>query len=169
MPRLQHVVAWFVCASIAAIAACETSTSVPPPTPYAATLQGSKVQPTAVTTSATGALTAVLHPTNRTLAYTVSWSALSGVPSSAHVHGPAMAGAVGAIIVDFSALPTGSTGTATMTATGSATGTLDLKVAMTSTVSGDSLRKLLDAGRAYVDVHTAANGAGEIRGQIARP
>jgi hypothetical protein len=34
-----------------------------------------------------------------------------------------------------------------------------------SQVSGDSLVVLLTNGRAYVDIHTAANPGGEIRGQ----
>jgi hypothetical protein len=36
-------------------------------------------------------------------------------------------------------------------------------------VSGDSLKVLLNNGNAYVNVHTAAHGAGEIRGQVAKP
>ncbi|HXN76162.1 MAG TPA: CHRD domain-containing protein, partial [Gemmatimonadaceae bacterium] len=34
-------------------------------------------------------------------------------------------------------------------------------------ISLDSLRVLFNNGNAYVNVHTTANGAGEIRGQIA--
>jgi hypothetical protein len=45
---------------------------------------------------------------------------------------------------------------------------VDLKLAITATVSGDSLKTLLDAGQLYVNVHTVANGGGEIRGQIAK-
>jgi hypothetical protein len=35
-------------------------------------------------------------------------------------------------------------------------------------VSADSLRKLLLAGNAYVNIHTTSNGGGEIRAQIQR-
>jgi hypothetical protein len=43
-----------------------------------------------------------------------------------------------------------------------------LTLAITPTVSGDSLLKLFDAGMVYVNVHTPSNGGGEIRGQITR-
>ena len=37
------------------------------------------------------------------------------------------------------------------------------------TISGDSLRKAMDAGMAYVNVHSTPNfGGGEIRGQIVK-
>jgi hypothetical protein len=37
-----------------------------------------------------------------------------------------------------------------------------------SSISGDSLLSLLNSGRTYTNVHTAANPGGEIRGQILR-
>lgn len=152
----------------AALLACESSMDVPGPTPYAATLAGTNVQPTAVTTSATGSLNASLHPTNVTLSYTLAWTGLSGAVTAAHLHGPATSTTVGALLIDFSELPTGSSGSMTMTAAGSATGSLNLGLAINATVSGDSLKKLLNAGLVYADVHTAANGGGEIRGQIVK-
>jgi hypothetical protein len=79
------------------------------------------------------------------------------------------------VLVDFRSPPTGTTnvafsnlGAGATSATGSASGNLDLKLAINVTVSGDSLRKLLDLGQLYVNVHTAANQGGEIRGQIAK-
>ena len=39
---------------------------------------------------------------------------------------------------------------------------------VTATVSGDSLRKLLDLGLLYVNVHSQTFQGGEIRGQITR-
>jgi len=40
--------------------------------------------------------------------------------------------------------------------------------AITATMNGDSLKKLLFAGLTYANIHTTQNGGGEIRGQIAR-
>ena len=39
---------------------------------------------------------------------------------------------------------------------------------LAGTIDGAQLRTMLDAGQLYVNVHTAANGGGEIRGQIAK-
>jgi hypothetical protein len=39
---------------------------------------------------------------------------------------------------------------------------------ITTTVNGDSLRKLMDAGLTYVNVHSQQFPGGEIRGQIAK-
>jgi hypothetical protein len=37
-----------------------------------------------------------------------------------------------------------------------------------ATVKGDSLRKLLFAGKTYVNIHTTSNTGGEIRGQVTK-
>jgi hypothetical protein len=52
-----------------------------------------------------------------------------------------------------------------------ASGTIDLNQPISngsSSISGDSLLTLLNAGLLYTNVHTAANPGGEIRGQITR-
>ena len=49
-----------------------------------------------------------------------------------------------------------------------AEGDIDLSKAASSTVSGDSLKVLLNNGAAYINVHTAAHPGGEIRGQIVK-
>jgi hypothetical protein len=69
---------------------------------------------------------------------------------------------VGAVIANLPVIaPTGTI----------ASGAIDLRGSITfnnSTVSGDSLRSLLESGSAYVNVHTATFPAGEVRGQLAR-
>lgn len=173
MPRTRLV---GVLSAMALVVACESSTDVQGSTSYGATLNGANEKPAAVTTSGTGVFSASLHPTNGTLSYNLTWTGLSGPATvGAHIHGPGGPNDVVGVLVDFRSPPTGTTnvafsnlGAGATSATGSASGNLDLKLAINATVSGDSLRKLLDAGQLYVNVHTAANGGGEIRGQIAK-
>jgi hypothetical protein len=148
------------------IASCESFTEVLGPTLYGADLTGAQVQPTPVGTNATGTFTGNFHPSDGELDFTLAWDGLSGPAISAHIHGPANVNTVGELIVDFSALPSGSLDTLNFEPTGSVQGKLDLRQPMTPTVSGDSLKVLLDRGLAYVDVHTAVNVNGEIRGQL---
>jgi hypothetical protein len=141
---------------------CESFTEVLGPIPYTATLSGAAVRPAAVTTDATGTLSAALDQTTLRWSYTVGWSALSSAPTSVHLHGPADAGGVGEVLVDLNNAET------ELTPTSAATGALDFSVGVTPLVSGDSIRKLLNAGQVYVDVHTLNNADGEIRGQLVR-
>jgi hypothetical protein len=145
-----------------AIAGCETFTEVLGPIPYTASLTGAAVRPSGVTTDATGQLTGALDQTTLQLSYTVGWEDLSSAPTGVHLHGPAAAAEVEDVLVDL------HQGGGQLTPTGSVTGVIDLTTAITATVSGDSLRKLLNAGQVYVDVHSVNNTSGEIRGQLIR-
>ncbi|MNC87134.1 CHRD domain protein [compost metagenome] len=115
-----------------------------------------------MTTDATGTLTAALDQRTLQWSYTVGWESLSSAPTSVHLHGPADATAVAEMLAELNNADT------ELTPTSAATGTLDLTATVTPTVSGDSLRKLLNAGQVYVDVHTVNNVEGEIRGQLVR-
>ena len=80
------------------------------------------------------------------LKWTVTYSGTTGPVTAGHFHGPAMAGANAGVVVPFPApLTSPITGTATLTAAQVA----DLK-----------------AGLWYVNLHTAANPGGELRGQV---
>lgn len=148
---------------VALLAACESYTEVPGPTPFGATLAAVSN----VTTNGSGVLTASLHPYNEAISYTLTWTGLGSAATSAHIHGPATGTGTAGILVDFATLPTGSAGTIDL-AGGLATGGLDLTGAITPTVTGDSLLTLLNRGQLYVDVHSVGQGGGEIRGAIAR-
>ena len=156
------------------LAACATITACDDATDssrqfFGTQLNGASERPAAVTTTATGVFSAEVHPVTNTLSYSLTWTGLSGTVTGAHIHGPADASQTANILINFQALPAGSTNQAITTgASGSASGNVNLELPVTATVSGDSLRKLLDAGQLYVNVHTAANPNGEIRGQIAR-
>jgi hypothetical protein len=83
----------------------------------------------------------------------VAFQGLTGVPILAHIHQGAP-GVVGPVVVDFTArLPVGSSTAGTITGPGSR----PLTAAEQTT---------LFAGGMYFNIHTVANTAGEIRGQI---
>jgi hypothetical protein len=154
--------------------ACEDSTDVSGSTTYGATLNGANERPNPITTSGTGTFSASLHPTNGTLSYNVTWSGLSGPATvGGHIHGPGGADAVVGVLVDFRNPPTGTTNVqfsnlgagATLTS-GSASGNLNLNLAINANVTGAQFLEYLNTGQLYVNIHTAANGGGEIRGQI---
>ena len=152
-----------------AVSACESLTETAQRQPLGADLAGSAVKPAAVATPGQGSFTATLHALSgeATMDYALTFSGLVGPATAVHLHGPANSDNVGDLLVDFAALPAGSTGTIALRgASGEATGTLDLRVAITASVNGDALHRLLDAGQVYVDVHTDSATAGEIRGQI---
>ena len=156
-------------ACIAAAAACESSTEVAGSLTFAGVMTGAKEKPTATTSTATGQALVVLNSSG-TLEYSAQWSGLTGAVTGAHIHGPADSSNTAGVLIDFAALPAGSSRSVAnvMTAAGSSSGNVNVKGAavITATVSGDSLVKLLNAGLLYVNVHTAANANGEIRAQL---
>jgi hypothetical protein len=141
---------------------CETFTEVLGPIPYTATLTGASIRPAGVTTEASGTLAAALDQATLQWSYTVGWEDLSSVPTGVHLHGPADAATVGELLAELNTADT------ELAVTSAATGVLDLGVVVRLPIGGDSLRKLLDAGQVYVDVHTLNNPEGEIRGQLIR-
>lgn len=145
---------------VAGTLGCESFTEVLGPVPYRASLTGAAVKPLAVTTGATGELTAALDPKTLRWSYTIGWNTLSSAPTGVHLHGPADDTEVAEVLADLNNEAT------ELTPTSAATGVLDFSSQITLTVSGDSLRKLLNSGLVYVDVHTVNNTDGEIRGQI---
>jgi hypothetical protein len=153
------------------ITACESLTETSQRQSLGAQLSGAAVKPAAIETTGEGTLSGVLRTLNgeATMDFSLTFSGLAGAATEVHLHGPSNSANTAGVLVDLNALPAGSSGTVQLGGTsGSASGTLDLRVAITSTVPGDSLHMLLDAGLVYVDVHTFAHPAGEIRGQITK-
>lgn len=156
-----------IAVAFAGLAACEEDTTDPGPTvTYKATLTGAAERPNPITTNATGTWTGVLNLTTKVMTYTLTWTGLTTTSNNAHIHGPTPATGNGTagVIVDFN----GGGRTLTHGTSGNATGTINFNDNFTPAVSGDSLLKLLDAGRAYVNVHSTTNGGGEILGIIAK-
>lgn len=126
------------------------------PTSYRASLTGAGEVPPSKSL-ATGSATIDVH--GATATYVVTASAFSTLLTLGHIH-IGGAGSIGPVVVPF---------TITAQAGVVATGTIDLSRPVTYntlTISGDSLRRLFDAGAAYVNLHTAAFPGGEIRGQL---
>lgn len=104
------------------------------------------------TTEAMGTADVSYNKTTRVLTYTLNWSKLTGIPSGAHIHGPAMRGVNAPIKHDFFAIfPKTMAGT------------------FTNAVMVDGVALVEDSlllGRYYFNIHTPMNPGGEIRGQI---
>jgi hypothetical protein len=110
-----------------------------------ATLDGaSEVPPT--TTAGKGAADIDYDPASKKLSWKVTYSGLSGPATAAHFHGPAEADKNAGVKVPIpNATSSPAEGSATLT---------------------DEQAADLMAGKYYVNVHTAANPGGEIRGQV---
>lgn len=106
-----------------------------------------EVPPNAST--ATGTLTGTYNASTYQINYTLTWSNLSGVPTAMHFHGPAAAGANAAVALGIASFPSN----ASSNVTGQGT--------LTAEQGTDLL-----AGKWYANIHTAAYGGGEIRGQV---
>lgn len=104
--------------------------------------------------------TATMTLANNQLRYKITVKSLSGQPMSAHIH----AGKVGVSGPPVYTFTINSISSGTL-----AEGSVDLTKDVSKGVSGDSLRVLLNTGNAYVNVHTSAHAAGEIRGQLKKP
>ena len=112
-----------------------------------ATLNGKSEVP-ANASAGTGTADIDYDAATKKLSWKLTYSGLSGPATAAHFHGPAEAGKNAGVAV---AIPNAGTSPAS----GSAT--------LTDAQAAD-----LMAGKYYVNVHTAANPGGEIRGQVTK-
>jgi len=157
MRRTVGIAAGIIGAAVILVAAesCGDSTG-PNPKTYVANLSPANEVPPKTTTG-TGVATFVDN--GDVINWTLSLTNMTGVIAS-HIHGPAAVGVNAGIIINLF-IPNVATGTITgVVARGTITN------ANNANVSLDSLRTLFNNGNAYVNVHTSANGAGEIRDQI---
>lgn len=98
--------------------------------------------------AAKGEASGTLDSTTGAITWEVTWSGLSGDATMMHFHGPAPLGKNAGVLVDMgkvSGMKSPSKGTAT--------------------ISPDQVKQVMDS-MWYVNVHTAANPGGEIRGQV---
>lgn len=132
-----------------------------------ATLTGAGEVP-ATTATGSGTFSATLDTVTNVFKYTVSYAGLGSNVTMGHIHGPATSTQTAGPIVDFAAVSGGSFATGVTAGSASGSLTLNASTQVTSTVRGDSLKKLLLGGMTYVNIHTTANTGGAIRGQITR-
>lgn len=109
---------------------------------YEATLTTSQEVPPK-TTAGSGMATMTLDGDK--LTYDVTYKDLTGPATAAHIHGPADPGANAGVMVPFANPASPIKGTVNLT---------------------PAQVEALKAGKEYVNVHTAQNPGGEIRGQI---
>lgn len=102
----------------------------------------------ATTSAGTGTADIDYDAASKKLSWKLTYSGLSGPATAAHFHGPAEAGKNSGVAV---AIPNATSSPVE----GSAT--------LTDAQAADLL-----AGKYYVNVHTAANPGGEIRGQVTK-
>ena len=99
-------------------------------------------------TKGTGTLNATLNTQTHKLDYTLTFKNLTGPATAAHFHGPAAAGQNAGVVVPLGTNPKSPVkGSVTLT---------------------PEQQQQLENGQWYVNVHTDANKAGEIRAQLAK-
>ena len=131
-----------------------TACTMPPATPAAsstpmemtARLNGASEVPP-VPGGGSGSVTGTLNKQTGLLNWTVTHTGLSGPLTGAHFHGPALVGQNAGVVV-----PIG--------------GAMDSPIKGQATLTAAQMADLM-AGRWYVNLHTAANPNGEVRGQVA--
>jgi hypothetical protein len=134
---------------------------------FKATLSGANEIPANASTG-TGTFTATLDTLTNVFTYDVTFSGLSALVTSGHIHGPATAAANSGATINFATWPGATFTTGALSGMAHGMATLTSATQVTATVSGDSLKKLLFAGLTYANIHTTAFAGGEIRGQITR-
>lgn len=135
-----------LCSGIAMVALLTASTAFAQ-VKMKADLTGAQEVPP-VTTQAKGNAEVAFDPASKKLSWTVNYSGLSGPATAAHFHGPAESGKNAGVAVPIPNQTTSPVkGEATLT---------------------DAQAADLQAGRYYVNIHTAANPGGEIRGQVTK-
>ena len=114
---------------------------------YEATLSGAQEVPPA-NTAGRGMAEVQFNSNTNMLTWKITYSGLSGPATAGHIHGPASASQNAGVVVPFA---------------NASASPITGQAAITAQQYGD-----LAAGLWYVNLHTAANPGGEIRGQLRR-
>jgi hypothetical protein len=138
------------------LAACLTTTAwaelaQAAPESFKVQLTGAQMVPP-VETAATGTADITYDPGTRVVSWTIIYSGLSGTATMAHFHGPAPEGKNAPVVIWLS--KQGSPAESPMSGQ--------------ATLTPEQAQQF-EAGDWYVNVHTQAHPAGEIRGQVKPP
>ena len=133
-----------VMAAVMGLGICGTALAADS-TAFGAKLSGANEVP-ANASPGSGTLEASLDKQTSVLSWTVTYSGLTGPVKAGHFHGPAVAGANAAVALGF-------------------TGSVESPVKGSATLTAAQIEDLA-AGKWYVNLHTAANPGGELRGQV---
>ncbi len=125
-----------------------TSRSQAATTTFKADLKGSSEVPPNTTTGS-GSGTVTLDSATNKITWNATFSGLTGPATAAHIHGPAPAGKNAGVLIWLS--------TKGKPATSPLSGSATLTAAQASDLTN---------GQCYINVHTAANPGGEVRGQL---
>lgn len=146
MTHRRILVSSVLLASLLGLSACNTSPMASNMSGLSARLSAAQeVPPT--NSPASGTLAANLDRQTRLLTWTVTYSPMSGPVTAGHFHGPAAMGQNAGVALPFS-------------------GSLNSPISGSATLTEAQVADLV-GGRWYVNLHTAANPGGEIRGQVA--
>ena len=137
MSRRAAFGAFFALASLASAGAAEIE--------YSAKLDAASETPP-TTSKGMGSLQAKFDAATKTLTWTVTYSDLTGPATAAHFHGPAPAGKAAGVMIPI-------------------TGSLESPIKGSAKLTEEQAKALTE-GMIYFNIHTAANKAGEIRGQL---
>ena len=128
-----------------------TAPSQSAPMSFKVALTGAQQVPP-VQTAATGTAELTYDPATMVLTWNVTYSGLSGPPTMGHFHGPAKSGNNAPPVIWLA--PKGTA--------------IEGPIKGQATLTPQQVEQFL-AGDWYVNVHTAANPGGEIRGQVIPP
>lgn len=131
------------------LSACKKDDETVPTMQLSGTLSPSNEVPVVTSSSATGTVTGTYTPSTKALNYTITYAGLTGAPTGAHLHYGNAKHTTAAPTVPFTNVPS--------TTSGTFSGTVTL-----TAMQADSLT----AGRIYTNIHTAANGGGEVRANL---
>ena len=132
--------------NLLALGACNMSPMASNVGTLTARLSGANEVP-AANSNGSGTLSANLDKATNVLSWTVTYSGLSGPATGGHFHGPAKMGQNAGVALPF-------------------TGSLESPIRGTATLTPAQMDAVMN-GNWYVNLHTAANPNGEIRGQVA--
>jgi hypothetical protein len=149
MPVRRRVFAAVLCVVVPGVLALTAIPAGATAQLFTASLNGAQEVPP-VATAATGSGRVYLNAAETMVTIDLSFTGLSGNPTAAHLHGPAGPGAEAGVQIGISGLPAATSGSVP-------TQTVAITAAQVA---------MLKSGQMYFNIHTVANGDGEIRGQV---